>query len=85
MYVCMYIYIYIYIVYISMPYTYKYAYGFAHLDKDLSNPFKANVPITSTWGQQKLHLLFSFSGVLRWCGMGAFSRNGSFTDMVHGM
>ena len=44
MYVCVYFCLYPYI-YIS--YGDEYAYAFAHLDKDLSNPFKANVPIIS--------------------------------------
>ena len=43
LYVCIYIYMYIYISYGD-----KYADAFEHLDKDLSNPFKANVPILST-------------------------------------
>ena len=84
----MYVYIYIYSLgygdkYLHLDKYFKYAYVFALLDKDLPNPFKANVPIISIWRQQKLHLLFS--GFLRWCRMGAFARNGSFTDMVHGM
>ena len=43
-YVCIYIYIYIYIYILS--YGDKYSYAFAHLDKDLPSPFKANVSLT---------------------------------------
>ena len=78
MYVCMCVYTYIYVSYDD-----KYAYALVHLDEDPSKPFKANVPIISNWGQQKLHLFFY--GVFRWCGNGAFARNGSFTNMVHGL
>ena len=66
-----------------MSYRDENVYAFAHLDIDLSYPIMANVPIISLWTQQKLHLWFS--GVLRGCEMGAFARNGSITDMVHGM
>ena len=52
MYVYIYIYIYIYSLgygdkYLHLDKYFKYAYVFALLDKDLPNPFKANVPIIS--------------------------------------
>ena len=84
--VCMVIYIYIYIYIYVYIYSYKLWGAFAHLDKYPTHlrPMSQLYPPESNRNYTSCFLEFS-DGVGWDSAVGAFVRNGSFTDMVHGV